>query len=503
MNQNKRGHNKLIASMIIGSMLMVGSVSAKDYDDHWAKEAIHKWSNYQVVKGMENGDFKPNAPVTRAELATFMNRTFQFGSDETLRKYEDVVTDAWYQDAVINVTSRGLLYIPGTKFEPSKAVTREEVAYALAKAYDVKADGTQTVLFKDAEEISPWAVQSVQSLVQAGYIKGHPDGSFNPKDPITRAEVVTLLENLTPNFMNQAGTYTEVVKGNVIINTPDVTIKDTTIEGNVYLTSGIGEGKVRLENVKVTGTVYIQGGNAKLLGDYNTVQVDSGRPVEFIKGTMKQMIIAKAGSTIRFYENTVTDYLLVAADAQFNIEGVIKETSSTEKPKVYIEEAGVFIGGDFVPVDVSGTDITINLKELAKTHPVNDGIESLVFYTNVEGAYIQGSFGGNMRTNTTYSFKQADVQLGLFEEMLDKITATSSRLKELTNTLGVSSDTVYALLSENGQISIKHMMDQYESIKHLVKDYTGATLPMEYTFKRKLCYEKEAPVTLTIHLEIE
>lgn len=503
MRLNKRGHNKLIASMIIGSMLITGSVFAKDYEGHWAKEAIDKWSTYEVVKGMENGDFKPNAPVTRAELATFMSRTFEFASDETLRKYEDVVVDTWYSKAVTLVTSRGLMYIPGTKFEPTKAATREEVAYALAKAYDVKADAAKDVLFKDADQISPWAVQSVQALVQAGYIKGHPDGSFKPHDPITRAEVVTLLENLTPNFMNKAGTYTEVAPGNVIINTPDVILKDTTIEGNVYLTSGIGEGKVRLENIKVTGTVYIQGGSAKLLGDYNTVQVESGLTVEFIKGTMKQMIVAKPGSTIRFYENTVTDYLLVAADAQFSIQGVIKETSTTEKPKVYIEEAGVFIGGDFVPVEVSGTEIIINLKELAKANPYYDGIESLVFYTNVEGAYIQGSFGGSMQTNTTYSFKQADVQLGLFEEMLDKMTATSSRLKELTNNLGVSSDTIYALLAEDGQISIRHMMNQYESIKGLVKDYTGATLPAEYTFKRKLCYEKEAPVTLTIRLEIQ
>ena len=503
MQLKKIFSHQWVAVALVGVVLMVQPVWAKDYEGHWAKEAIDKWSTYEVVKGMENGDFKPNSAVTRGELATFMNRTFGFASGEVLRKYEDVGADAWYSEAVTRVTSRGLMYIPGTKFEPSKAATREEVAYALAKAYDVKADTAKDVVFKDADQISPWAVQSVQALVQAGYIKGHPDGSFKPDAPITRAEVVTLLENLTPNFMNKAGTYTEVIKGNVIINTPDVILKDATIEGNVYLTSGIGEGKVRLDNVKVAGTVYIQGGSAKLLGDYNTVQVESGLPVEFIKGTMKQMIVAKAGSTIRFYENTVTDYLLVAAEAQFTIEGEIKETSTTEKSKVYIEEAGIFIGGNFVPVEVSGTEITINLKELAKAHPYYDGIESLVFYTNVEDAYIQGPFGGSMKTNTTYSFKQADVQLGLFEEMLDHMTANSSELKQLTDTLGVSSDTIYALLSEDGQISIRHMMNQYESVKGLVKAYTGATLPESYTFKRKLCYEKEAPITLTINLEIQ
>lgn len=108
-----------------------------------------------------------------------------------------------------------------------------------------------------------------------------------------------------------------------------------------------------------------------------------------------------------------------------------------------------------------------------------------------------------MRTNTAYSFRQADVQLGIFEEMLDKITATSSELKEMADSLGISSDTIYALLSDGGQISLNHMLMQYENVKSLVKSYTGATLPSEYTLKRNLRYENEAPITLTIRLIME
>lgn len=503
MKGNKKFYNKLVVTMLLGTFILAQPVWAKDYEGHWAKEAIDRWSTYEVVKGMENGDFKPNESVTRAELATFLNRTFQFTEVETNRKYEDLTPGAWYSEAIANVTGRGIMYAPGSKFEPSKAATREEVAYALAKAYSVKADSATEIKLTDIEDISAWAVDSVKALVQNGFIKGNPDGSFKPKASITRAEVVTLLENLTPNFIHEPGTCTEVVKGNVVINTGDVTLKDTTIEGDVYLSAGIGDGKVRLDNVKVTGTVYIQGGNVKLLGDYNIVQVESGKPVEFIKGNMKQMIVAKEGSKIRLYENTVTDYLLVAAKADFTIEGLVKETSTTERAKMYVEEAGVFIGGNFVPVEVAGTEITINVKELAKQYPMNDKMESLAVYTNVGGAYIEGSFGGTMRTNTAYSFRQADVQLGIFEEMLDKITATSSELKEMADSLGISSDTIYALLSDGGQISLNHMLMQYENVKSLVKSYTGATLPSEYTLKRNLRYENEAPITLTIRLIME
>ena len=47
------------------------------------------------------------------------------------------------------------------------------------------------------------------------------------------------------------------------------------------------------------------------------------------------------------------------------------------------------------------------------------------------------------------------------------------------------------------------MLMQYENVKSLVKSYTGATLPSEYTLKRNLRYENEAPITLTIRLIME
>lgn len=502
LNKRKLGRNLMIASLL-GAMVLAQPVYAKDYDNHWAKQAIEKWSTYEVVKGLENGDFKPNDPVKRSELATFINRTFQYTPSELSRSYEDLSVDAWYSEAVANVAGRGLMYIPGGKFEPSKEATREEVAYAMAKAYNLKVDRTNPIHFTDEAAISPWAVDSVQALVQGGFIKGHPDGSFAPKAPITRAEVVTILESLTPNFIYTAGEYTGDLVGNVVINTADVTLKDMTIDGDVYLTAGIGDGKVRLENVTVTGTVYIQGGAAKLLGTYHTIYLESGKPFELIKGNIKELVVAKEGSKIRLYENTVTDYLMIAAKGDFTIEGVVKETTSTERAKVYIEEAGVYVNGNFVPVEVAGTEISINLKELAQAYLYNDNMESLAIFTNVEGAYIQGAFGGTMATNMAYSFRQADAQLGIFDEMLDKVTATSSQLKEIVDSVGVTSDTIYAMLSDNGYISINNMLSQYETVKAMVKSYTGATLPDEYTFKRNLHYANEAPITITIRLVLE
>lgn len=488
---------------LVGSLCLAQPLWAADYDQHWAKVAIDKWKASGVVQGMDNGDFKPNDPVRRAELATFINRTFQYTPSQVPRKYTDVQAGIWYSEAIANVTGRQIMYTPGASFDPNQPATREEVAYALAKAYHVKADSHQPMQFTDAQTISPWAVESVQALVQKGYINGRPDGRFKPQDPITRAEVVTLLEHLTPNLIDQPGIYTEVIPGNVVIQTGGVVLRDVTIEGDVYLCGSMGEGQVVLDNVKVIGTVYVQGGTSTLSGDYHVVQVDTPGTVDFIQGRMKQMRVSAEGAPITLHKDTSIENLLLAVERPMTIAGIVEETSKAHKGQVYIEKAGVFIQGQFVPVEVEGTDVIIDLRALAQTYTNGDKMEHLALYTNVEGAYIEGLLGSKMRTNVPYTFRQADAQLGIFDQMLDQVTSKSEHLTTLAQTLGVTADTLYALLSEDGQISISHMLMQYENVKSLVQSYTNETLPGEYTFTRYLGYEGVEPSLVRIRLVVE
>lgn len=504
MKFREKTRSKWMGLVLVGTVIMAQPIWAKDYEGHWAELAIDKWSSYGVVKGMENGDFAPASPVTRAELATFISRTFQYGECESARTYTDIEEGKWYTQAIQAISSKGLMYIPGSKFEPSKPATREEVAYAIAKAYKMEGAGDETISFTDEETISIWAKEAVQALVEKGILKGNPDGNFRPKDPITRAEVVTILENITPHRIQASGKYTEpTYEGNVMITTSDVTLKDTVINGNVYITAGVDQGSIRLDNVTINGNLYIEGGKVTLSGAYNEVYLNSLHNFDFIKGTMKKLVVTAPSVNIRLRENTVTDYLLVAAEAKFNIEGVVKETSNGATEKIEIEEACIFVGGSQIPLEVDGTEIVMNLNKLAARTPGYDGMESIMISTNVEGAYIEGPFGGRLETNTPYSFRTADRQLGMFEEVIDQITEGSSQLKSMVNSLDLSSDTLFAMLMENGTISISHMRDQFYTMNVLARKYTGSTLPKEYTFKRTLRYENELPVKITIRLEVE
>ena len=124
-------------------------------------------------------------------------------------------------------------------------------------------------------------------------MSGYPDGSFQPTKAIARAEALSVLDRAVGTLYSRAGTYgpfqgTVVIEGNVTINTPGVTLQNTTITGNLYLTEGIGAGDVTLDGVTVQGITKIAGGGRDSIRLLNTrvgavlVNVQSGQLVRLL-----------------------------------------------------------------------------------------------------------------------------------------------------------------------------------------------------------------------------
>jgi len=108
-----------------------------------------------------------------------------------------------------------------------------------------------------------YAKDSVSALVEKGYIAGYEDGTFRPDNYITRAETIKILNKIIPSLYNEKGDYkNEEVAGNALINTEGVILKDTVINGDLYLAQGIQNGDVTLDGVNVKGTVFVNGGEA-------------------------------------------------------------------------------------------------------------------------------------------------------------------------------------------------------------------------------------------------
>lgn len=250
-----------LASVVaITATTMPAMTYASDYDNHWAKETITKWSGKGVLKGYEDGTFKPSEKVTRGELAAILVRVFGLLDTTSATKYTDVDQNKWYAFDIAKVSSAGIMndYEDGT-FRPTEEATREEAAYAIAKAYKVAAKDTN-LTFKDQVDISDWAEEEIVSLVAGGYLNGNPDGTFKPQASLTRAEAVTMVDKITADLVNVAGIYSQDIEGHLVINTANVELKDMVVTGNLYLAEGIGEGDVKIDNVTVLGDVIVEGG---------------------------------------------------------------------------------------------------------------------------------------------------------------------------------------------------------------------------------------------------
>lgn len=234
------------------------SVMARDISGHWAEKAIEKWSEFNILEGYEDGTFRPKSAITRAELATVISKVFNMNYIDDQVKFSDVEDGKWYSECIYEVMSAGIMNAFGDEFKPNQNATRQEAAYAIAKAYHIQKNGTLS--FLDSDKVADWAKDEVISLMAGGYITGRPDGSFAPNEALTRADLVVMMDKVTGHLIHTPSTYTEDVKGNLVINCKGVVLKNMEVQGNLYIAEGVGSGGVTLDNIKITGDIIVEGG---------------------------------------------------------------------------------------------------------------------------------------------------------------------------------------------------------------------------------------------------
>jgi len=176
------------------------AMAISDINDHWANDAIQRWSDFGVVRGYDDGTFRPDNHITRAEFATIINRVLR--SDATSdATFPDVAPNAWYASEIRQAHATGFMRgdADGT-MRPNDNVTREEAAVMLGRAFNVAENSGNENPFADADEISGWASYLVDGMRAAGYITGFYDDTFRPRNYITRAETVVLIDRIALEF---------------------------------------------------------------------------------------------------------------------------------------------------------------------------------------------------------------------------------------------------------------------------------------------------------------
>ncbi len=162
-------------------------------------EYVYSHKDLTYIVGYPDESVRPDASMTRAEAATVFYRLYDgeypaFTRRMSNSKFEDVKTDYWFYKEVETLYNIGI--VDGTdehKFSPDEPVTRAEFAVMAARFANLDYEGGN--IFDDVPN-GHWAYSYINAAANAGWVEGYPDGSFRPDEPISRAEVVRLVNGM-------------------------------------------------------------------------------------------------------------------------------------------------------------------------------------------------------------------------------------------------------------------------------------------------------------------
>jgi len=181
------------------------AITLNDIAGHWAEESINRAVKLGFVNGYNDDTFKPNHTITRAEFTVMLAKALNLQGNEIELAFTDKSEiGAWAQPAIQQAVQARIIngYADGT-FRPNAHITRAEMATMIAKALQLTNDQPSTTSFSDDQDIPSWAKGSVAVLTEKGIVSGSGANSFKPQALTTRAEAVVVIMNML-NAMNKS-----------------------------------------------------------------------------------------------------------------------------------------------------------------------------------------------------------------------------------------------------------------------------------------------------------
>lgn len=354
---------KKIIALIICLLMAIGgyayaddvqliSAPVKDYEGHWAEATIQKWMDEGKVTGYEDGSYKPDNNVTRAEFVKMVNGIIDYdGKGEVT--YNDVPSTEWFYDFISVAQEIG--YISGysdNEFGPNDYITREQAASILSRIQYLNNNVTGIEKFNDNDNISSWAKGSVGAASEAGFIKGY-EGNFNPLNNLTRAEALTMLDNVLVNAKN------------VVIYNSGSELNDAIVEGDLIIANTVGEGDVYLTNLDVNREIKVYGGGVNSLYFNNvkvskiSVEKDKVRLILDNGTTIEE--IAVSNETVLENENGEIAKVTVTGNGEVTLSGKFEEVTIAGKGNITLKDTVItkLIVNEPITIQGTGTITTL------------------------------------------------------------------------------------------------------------------------------------------------
>jgi len=167
-----------------------------DLEGHWAAAFVEVLFSKDIISGFPDGSFQPATPITRAQYAALMMKTFQLPESNQLNKFKDVKSDFWAAKAIASAADRGFLKgFPDGTFRPENNLTKIQALVSIVNGLNLSGGNPNVLMiYRDRVQIPSYATSAVTVATQKLLVVNYPQpDQLEPLRDITRAEVAVLI----------------------------------------------------------------------------------------------------------------------------------------------------------------------------------------------------------------------------------------------------------------------------------------------------------------------
>lgn len=274
---------RLFSAILAVSMLFTVAVSADFSDmpsDIQSAKAITNAVSNGILSGYDDGTVRPDANITRAEMASIITRALGASKEADISEFSDVPADSWYYSAFAKAYAMGAISGDDQKrMNPQNNITFQECFTILSQVFDLLPPYTRVSgdvqtseyaiftaensrlydiscisKYADNSSIADWAKIFVAGVVANGGWDGE-NGNLTPTAYITRGQFARVMDNIVKNYIDEPGTYTELPEGNTMIRTNGVILNGVYSESDIYVSDCVEPDGIKMGDIEINRLV--------------------------------------------------------------------------------------------------------------------------------------------------------------------------------------------------------------------------------------------------------
>lgn len=312
-----------------------------DISGHWAERSVERWYETGLVRGFEDGTFRPDSPMTRSQLAVVLSNLLALPEGST-SPFLDITPQDWFYPYLTRCCDAGILAGDNALAHPNELVTRQQAAVMLSKA--LKLDSVKEISlssYSDETDVAPWARSAMAACIQVGMMSGIGDGRLGPTQPLSRGALMTMLDRVVVQYIQSPGEYALTDRaGIILVASGNVSLRGKT-EAKIILTHATTDGAITLEKGASAGEIIQLSDKINLI-DLRTDPVQAEKPASGgvgdgsgggggggshsstpSAGSAQDLLVSEAGTTVQSgtYRNVIISDRV--ADGEIALDGLV------------------------------------------------------------------------------------------------------------------------------------------------------------------------------------